>query len=121
MAHDTVDPSLPAWRRLSVRLAALFVAVTLLAVGLVGGLIYQRQARDVEDTLGAQLLSIARTGALLVDPALHAEVGLARLPCGAPRARRDPARGPAAHADLHADRLRRGPPAGPLHGDQRRT
>jgi class 3 adenylate cyclase len=69
-----VEPSLPAWRRLSVRLAALFVAVTLLAVGLVGGLVYQHQMRSVEDTLGAQLLSIARTGALLVDPALHAEV-----------------------------------------------
>src|SRR5262249_6747318 len=38
------------WRRLSVRLAALFALVTLLAVGLVGGLVYERQKREVEDT-----------------------------------------------------------------------
>ena len=62
------------WQRLSLRVAALFVAVTVLAVALVGGLIYARQKRDVEETLGALLLNIARTGALLIDPALHAEV-----------------------------------------------
>ena len=62
------------WQRLSVRLAALFVAVTLLAVGLVGVVVYQRQKREVEDTVGTQLLNIARVGALLVDPVAHAEV-----------------------------------------------
>jgi class 3 adenylate cyclase len=54
--------------------AALFVAVTLLGIGLVGFLVYQRQKREIEETLGTFLLNIARTGALLVDPALHADV-----------------------------------------------
>lgn len=67
-------PALRWWQRLSVRLAALFAAVTLLAVGLVGGLVYERQKREVEDTLGVQLLNIARTGALLIDAGLHADV-----------------------------------------------
>jgi class 3 adenylate cyclase len=58
---------------LSVRLAALFAIVTLVAVGLVGGLVYQRQKREVEDTVGTQLLNIARVAALLVDPAVLAE------------------------------------------------
>jgi class 3 adenylate cyclase len=62
------------WQRLSVRLAALFAIVTLVAVGLVGGLVYQRQKREVEDTVGTQLLNIARVAALLIDPAVHAEV-----------------------------------------------
>ena len=59
------------WRRLSVRLAVLFAIVTLLAVGLVGTFAYQRQKREVEDMVGTQLLNIARTAALLVDPAVH--------------------------------------------------
>ena len=62
------------WQRLSVRVAALFVAVTLLGIGLVGSLIYQQLKREVEETLGTFLLNIARTGALLIDPVLHAEV-----------------------------------------------
>jgi class 3 adenylate cyclase len=62
------------WQRLSVRVALLFVAVTLLGVGLVGFLIYEKQKRELEATLGTFLLNIARTGALLVDPALHAGV-----------------------------------------------
>jgi len=62
------------WQRLSVRLAALFVAVTLVGVGLVGGLIYQREKRELEETLGEVLLNIGRTGVLLIDPALHAVV-----------------------------------------------
>src|SRR5262249_35761929 len=44
---------------------------TLLAVGLVGTFAYQRQKREVEDMVGTQLLNIARTAALLVDPAAH--------------------------------------------------
>jgi class 3 adenylate cyclase len=59
------------WRRLGVRLAILFAVVTLLAVGLVGTVAYQRQKREVEDMVGTQLLNIARTAALLVDPAVH--------------------------------------------------
>ena len=41
---------------------------------LVGVVIRERHKRELEDTVGTQLLNIARTGALLVDPALHAEV-----------------------------------------------
>ena len=66
------------WQRLSVRLAALFAVVTLLAVGLVGGVVYERQKREVEDTVGTQLLNIARVGALLIDPTLHAEAARVR-------------------------------------------
>src|SRR5262245_62049497 len=56
------------WQRLSLRLAALFAAITVLAVGIVGTWIYDRQRREVEQTVGIQLLNIARVGALLVDP-----------------------------------------------------
>ena len=62
------------WQRLSVRVAALLAAVTLIGIGLVGVLIYEKQKGELEETLGGFLMSIARTGALLVDPALHAEV-----------------------------------------------
>jgi class 3 adenylate cyclase len=62
------------WERLSVRLAGLFAVVTLLAVGAVGLFTYQRSQREVQDTVGTQLLNIARVAALLVDPALHGEV-----------------------------------------------
>jgi class 3 adenylate cyclase len=62
------------WHRLSVRLAGLFAAVTLLAVGAVGLFTYERHQKEVQDTVGTQLLNIARVAALLVDPALHAEV-----------------------------------------------
>src|SRR5207245_10924182 len=64
-------PPLRPWQRLSVRVAGLFVAVTLLAVGLVGEVLYERQKRETEATLGALLLNIARTGAYLIDPNLH--------------------------------------------------
>src|SRR5215468_3246854 len=67
------DPPRP-WQRLSVRLAALFAVVTLVAVGAVGVFTYQRYQREVQDTVGTQLLNIARVAALLVDPALHARV-----------------------------------------------
>ena len=55
------------WERLSVRLAAFFAAITLLAVGAVGVLTYTRQQREVEDTVGTQLLNIARVSALRLD------------------------------------------------------
>ena len=61
------------WQRLGVRLAALFAAVTLLAVALVGSVVYQRQKRELEDTVGTQLLNIARVAALLIDPAAYAQ------------------------------------------------
>jgi class 3 adenylate cyclase len=66
--------TLKPWQRLSVRLAALFATVTLLAVGAVGLFTYGRYQREVQDTVGTQLLNIARVTALLVDPALHADV-----------------------------------------------
>lgn len=71
-------PPLRPWHRLSVRLAGLLVAVTLLGIGLVATLLYQQQKWEMEKTLGTFLLNIARTGALLIDPALHAEVEATR-------------------------------------------
>ncbi len=62
------------WQRLVARVAAGFVVVTLLGIGLVGVLIYQEEKGSLEATLGALLVNIARTGALLIDPALHAQV-----------------------------------------------
>ncbi len=68
------------WQRLSVRLAGLFAVVTLLAVGAVGLFTYERQQREVQDTVGTQLLNMARVTALLVDPVLHSEVQQTRNP-----------------------------------------
>jgi len=73
-AAATVRP----WHRLAVRLAAVFVAVTLFTVGVVGVLVHHRQSREIEDTVGTQLLNIARVSGLLVDPALHAEAAARR-------------------------------------------
>ena len=66
--------SLRPWQRLSIKLACLLAAVTLCAVAAVGGLTYKRHQRELEDTVGTQLLNIARVTALAVDPALHAQV-----------------------------------------------
>jgi class 3 adenylate cyclase len=71
---DLTPPALRPWQRLGVKLAAAFALLTLLTVGLVGALVHERQKHEVEDTVGTQLLNIARTAVLLVDPALHAEV-----------------------------------------------
>ena len=76
--ETTAPPPLRPWQRLSVRLAAFFAAVTFLAVGAVGGMTYTRQQREVEDSVGTQLLNIARVAALQLDPRLHAEVDAAR-------------------------------------------
>jgi class 3 adenylate cyclase len=62
------------WNRLAFRLAAFFALISMIGVGLVGLFLYERQKRDIETTLGIQLLHIARLGALQIDPALHAEV-----------------------------------------------
>jgi class 3 adenylate cyclase len=62
------------WNRLAFRLATFFAVVAMLSVGLVGLFVYERQKRDIEMTLGVQLLHIARLGALQIDPTLHAEV-----------------------------------------------
>lgn len=66
--------ALRPWHRLGVRLAALFAVVTLLAVALVGGVVHERQKREVQETVGIQLLNISRVTALMVDPAKHLEV-----------------------------------------------
>lgn len=65
-------PPLRPWQRLSVRLALLFASVTLLAVAVVGLLVYEWQRREVEEAVGSQLLNIVRTAVLLVDPIAHA-------------------------------------------------
>ncbi len=62
------------WQRLGARVAAGFVAVTLLGIGTVGLLDYRQQKQSLEETLGMFLVNIARTGSLLVDSARHAEV-----------------------------------------------
>src|SRR5205085_10132411 len=74
---STPSPALRAWQRLAVRLAVVFVVVTLATVAVVGVLVHQRQSREVKDTVGIQLLNIARVSALLVDPAAHAEAARA--------------------------------------------
>ena len=66
-------PALRPWQRLAARLAAVFVLVTLATVAVVGALVHQRQSREVEDTVGTQLLNIARVSALLVDRGAHAD------------------------------------------------
>ncbi|MFN2120874.1 MAG: HD domain-containing phosphohydrolase, partial [Anaerolineales bacterium] len=65
---------LPIWRRLSWRLSASFVLITAAGILLSGFLQYQVQERDLRASLGSQLVNIARTGALQVDPSLHHEV-----------------------------------------------
>jgi ribonuclease P protein subunit RPR2 len=65
---------LPVWRRLAWRLGASFLLLTALGILLSGFLQYRAQDQSLRQSLGALLLNIARTGALLVDPQLHAVV-----------------------------------------------
>ena len=74
MQKLTKKARLPVWRRLAWRLGASFLLVTAITILLSGFLQYRAQEQDLRETLGSLLLSIARTGALLVDPQLHAEV-----------------------------------------------
>jgi sigma-B regulation protein RsbU (phosphoserine phosphatase) len=74
VATPPARPALPAWRRLAVRLAVAFAALTFLSVAIVGVLVRERQKRELEDAVGTQLLNIARVAVLLVDPAQHAEL-----------------------------------------------
>jgi HD-GYP domain-containing protein (c-di-GMP phosphodiesterase class II) len=73
-----VHMRLPAWRRLGWRLGASFLLLTTLALFLSSVLQYRAQERWLRESLGGLLLNVARTGALLVDPALHAEVEAGR-------------------------------------------
>jgi HAMP domain-containing protein len=65
---------LPIWRRLSWRLGAGFLVLTASAILLSGFLQYRAQEQELRETLGSLLLNIARTGTLLIDPQLHAQV-----------------------------------------------
>ena len=80
---ELTPPTLRPWQRLGVRLAAAFAVVTLITVGLVGALVHERQKREIEDTVGTQLLNISRTAVLLIDPVVHAEAQ-ARLSSDSP-------------------------------------
>jgi len=71
---STKKARLPVWRRLAWRLGANFLLLTAIAILLSGFLQYQSQEQELRETLGSLLLNIARTGALLVDPQLHAQV-----------------------------------------------
>ena len=84
-------PSLRLWQRLSTRMVAAFVLVTVFAIGLAALLMFRGLAdvpllgrlaavRDVqgvhrvlEEAISAKLLNLVRTGVLLIDPAAHAE------------------------------------------------
>jgi hypothetical protein len=75
--RKTLSPKkarLPVWRRLAWRLGASFLLLTAIGILLSGYLQYRAQEQELRDTLGSLLLNIARTGALLVDPQLHAQV-----------------------------------------------
>ena len=72
--HLTKKARLPIWRRLSWRLGASFLLLTAIAILLSGFLQYRAQEQELRETLGSLLLNIARTGTLLVDPQLHAQV-----------------------------------------------
>jgi class 3 adenylate cyclase len=74
----SVRSALPAWRRLAVRLAVAFAALTFLSVAIVGVMVRHRQKAELEDAVGTQLLNIARVAVLLVDPGQHAEIERAR-------------------------------------------
>lgn len=81
MSNLATGPELRPWHRLSLRVGALFVASTFVAVGLVAVVLYEYQKEEIEETLGTLLVSVARTGALLIDPALDLG-GKTDLPSG---------------------------------------
>jgi HAMP domain-containing protein len=55
-------------------LGVSFLLLTAIGIFLSGYLQYRAQEQELRDTLGTLLLTIARTGALMVDPQLHAQV-----------------------------------------------
>jgi len=80
MQKETVikKARLPIWRRLSWRLGASFLILTATAILLSGFLQYRAQEQELRETLGSLLLNIARTGTLLIDPQLHAQIEATR-------------------------------------------
>jgi HAMP domain-containing protein len=76
-APDAIQPikaRLPVWRQLSWRLSTSFLLLTAIGILLSGFLQYRVQNQYLRQSLGTMLLNIARTGALFVEPPLHAEV-----------------------------------------------
>lgn len=81
VSHSSTAPRrLPPWRRLTWRLAAGFALLTVLGILLSGLLQYRAEDSSLRRTRGEYLLSIARTGALLLDPGLVLEVHVSRNP-----------------------------------------
>ncbi len=75
--HTIAKPAkarLPVWRRLGVRLGASFLLVTAVGIFLSGLLQYWNQKERLQQDLGSRLLSIAGTGALLLDGDMHQRV-----------------------------------------------
>ncbi|HYL81115.1 MAG TPA: hypothetical protein VEU07_09915, partial [Candidatus Acidoferrum sp.] len=72
------DPRPRLWQRFGFRVAAGFVAVTLLGTGLTGFLVYRTQRTTLEENLGSLLLNIARTSVLFIDGDLEREVQINR-------------------------------------------
>ena len=69
-----IKARLPVWRRLTWRLGASFFLLTAMGILLSGFLQYRAQDQYLRQALGTMLLNIARTGALFVEPQLHADV-----------------------------------------------
>ena len=63
--------SLPLWRRVATRLAASFVALTVLGIVLSGYVQYRELKQDFQQVMGPLVLDIARTSVLLVDGDQH--------------------------------------------------
>lgn len=73
-AERNLRARLPFWRRLGWRLGASFLLLTAIGILISGFLQYRSEEQLLRRSLGALLLNIARTGALLVDGDLHEKV-----------------------------------------------
>jgi putative nucleotidyltransferase with HDIG domain len=73
-AERSIRARLPFWRRLGWRLGASFLLLTAIGILISGFLQYRSEEQLLRRSLGALLLNIARTGALLVDGDLHEKV-----------------------------------------------
>jgi putative nucleotidyltransferase with HDIG domain len=73
-AERSLQARLPFWRRLGWRLGASFLLLTAIGILISGFLQYRSEEQLLRRSLGALLLNIARTGALLVNGDLHEKV-----------------------------------------------
>ena len=73
-AERSIRARLPFWRRLGWRLGASFLLLTAIGIFISGFLQYRSEEQLLRRSLGALLLNIARTGALLVNSDLHEKV-----------------------------------------------